>query len=138
MRRNMILWLLCTLYSIWQYLTISLAHCPDCFLRVEAIAAGQAEAPFAYRIFAPMILQYLGNTPMTWLIWQGCCIGMFYALLWRWARYWQVNPSVVLLLASLAFGVMLPTFYFSAYSILEWDLWLCGWLYLLRLSQSEH
>lgn len=134
--KTVLLWLFCTVYTLWQYITINLATC-DCLEWVNTIVQRTANAPFVYRIFAPLALDAMGNTPLAWIAWQAIWIGFFFALLWRWAQYWRVNPMLILPLFALIISVMLPTFYFSAYTLMEWDFWLWTWLFLLRFLSRQ-
>lgn len=126
----------CTFLSTWQFVTVSLAACADCNLRMQQIAQGQGQAPFAYRLLAPHIIMAMGNTPQALTLFHMVMFTVFFSLLWVWARRWDVPPLPVLFVAALALVVMMPTYYFSAWAILEWDIWLIGLLSLPRWSLS--
>lgn len=135
MTRSIFAILFCTLVSTWHYITLSLATCTECPERMTNIVEGHEVAPHAYRLLAPHIIAALGNTPQAFALYHLVMFAMFFSLLWLWARRWQIEPLVVVPLAALAISVMMPTWYFSVWAVMEWNLWLCG-LLLLHYSSS--
>ena len=99
------------------------------------IASGNGEAPFAYRLLTPAILTAMGNTPQALILFHLIGFGVFFALLGLWASKWHVDPLLSMCLAALALIVMFSTYYFSSYSVMEWNLLLAG-LLLLQPSLS--
>lgn len=132
------LWLFCTLMTTWHYIQITLAYCQGCNLQIERIATGVADAPFSYRLITPAILMAMGNTPQALVVFHGVCFAVFFALLAVWANRWQVSGLVVMPVFALVLTIMFRTWYFSAWTVLEWDIWLLGLLCLPRWSLSEH
>lgn len=134
---RVLLVLFCTLVTTWQYVTVSLAACaPTCLENFEAITTASRGAPFDYRILLPHALKPFGITPVTVTAYTLLGFALFYALLGVWARRWRLNPVVALPLIALAISTMLPTWWGSLYTVLEWDLWLLALLCLPPWSPS--
>ena len=102
------------------------------------IASGKGEAPFAYRLLTPLILMAMGNTPQALVLFHLIGFGVFLALIGLWASKWHKDPMLTITLAALALIVMFPNWYFSAYSLTEWNLLITGLLLLQPFSQSAH
>lgn len=127
----------CTLFSTWQYIVLSLAECANCARRMQDIVDGSMSAPFVYRQLTPQIIVALGDTPLALVGYQAVVFALFYGLLWTWARRWGVLPLVMLPLFAMVIAIMMPTYYASLYTSLEWTLWLFALLVLPRWSLSR-
>lgn len=116
----------CAGVAAWQYFTLTLPACSDCLTLTAQIAAGTADAPFVYRPLTPTILVTLGNTIPAHVAFHFVLFLWFFQLLWRWAERWGGNGLAAVALSTAALTVMLPTYYFSSYTVTEWVLWLAG------------
>lgn len=129
-----LLCLFCAAVASWQYLTITFPACADCLQVLGDIAAGTAPAPFVYRPIVPALVVALGNTRLAAGLVMLVLLFVFFRLLWAWAERWRASGAAAVALATVALGLMWPTFYFSVYSVSEWCLWLGGLLLLTRRS----
>jgi hypothetical protein len=136
--KNVAAIIFCALIATWQYVVVTLADCGDCNLRMQQIAQGHSQAPFAYRVLTPHIIMAMGNTAQALVIFHLMSFATFFILLGMWARRWNAPPVPIYFICALAMVVMLPTYYFSAYTVMEWNLWLCGLLLLPRWSLLAH
>lgn len=126
----------CTLFATWQYTIVTIADCPDCNLRMRQIAQGRDQAPFAYRILTPLIVMAMGNSAHALVVFHMVMFAVFFCLLWQWAKRWLVAPVPVLFATAIMIVIVMPTYYFSAYAVMEWNLWLGGLLLMPRWSLS--
>lgn len=138
MIRSIALVIFCTLFSTWQYIVLSLVSCTGCPIEMQKIINFEATAPFAYRLLTPFILSLMGNSLQSIVLFQLLMLLCFYALFYLWCKRWKVSPFVVLPLTAMAMSIMFPTFYYSLYTIPEWNLWLIALLLLPHWWQSPH
>jgi hypothetical protein len=126
----------CILFSTWQYLILSLATCIECPARMAEIANGTIDAPFAYRILTPAIIVAMGNSLGAIALFQLAMITLFYVLLWQWCKRLKLSPYTMLPLFAMVMAIMMPSYYFSLYTLPEWNFVLCGLLCLPDSWQS--
>jgi len=138
MIRPFALLVFCTLFSTWQYIVLSLSACNNCILEMQKIIDLEATAPFAYRILTPFLLSLVGINIQSIILFQLLMLACFYALLYLWCKAWSVNPFMILPLMAMVVSISFPTFYYSLYTIPEWNLWLIALLLLPRWWQSPH
>lgn len=134
MKTRFLLTAFCTLFSTWQWYALSFVACGNCMDRMQSIVDMQDGAPFVYRQLTPQIIVALGNTPQVILGFQVVMFALFYILLWIWCQRWCVAPVAVLPLVAMITAVMMPTYYFSLYTLPEWNFVLCALLLLPRWS----
>lgn len=125
----------CTLFAAWQYVTVAIPSCPDCPQHMDAIVNGTADAPFVYRVLTPAIVVAMGNTFQAYTLYHLILFAIFFSLLWVLARRARIAPVGVLLLATVVLVVTMPTYYFSMWSIIEWNLLAVGLLLLQPFSR---
>jgi hypothetical protein len=118
--------LFCASISSYQYMVANLANCNDCNSAMVAILEGHHVYPFIYRRLTPLIIVALGNTPQTLIAFHWFCLVAFFWLLWNWCERWGGRGAMGVLLATVALVVMWPTWFFSAYTVLEWVFLLVG------------
>lgn len=97
---------------------------------MSAIVAGDYPAPFAYRILTPALIVALGNTTPILAAFHLVMLFLFYGLLWAWAERWRGSGLAAVGIACAALSVMWSTYYFSAWAVTEWVLWLAGLMLL--------
>jgi hypothetical protein len=121
----------CTGISTWQYLTIALKSCVDCTGAIASFAAGDGVSPFVYRVLTLKVLVWLGNTPQVLTAFHFVMLFLFFSLLWSWTEQCRGNGATAVALATVALSSMWTTYYYSAYTVTEWVLWLSGLLILV-------
>jgi hypothetical protein len=127
----------CTLVAGWQYFTVSLANCTGCNDSLAAIVDGDQVYPFVHRLLTPYIIVSLGNTPPVLLAFHLVMLSVFFWLLWSWVERFGGDGFRAVTLVAVALAVMWPTWFYTAYTITEWVLWLSGLLLLTRRWSSS-
>lgn len=132
--RRLLFVLLAAIACTWLYYTLSVTTLPpDKFIDKPAnIAAGDANAPLAYRLLTAHVIVALGNTVATDILYHGV---MFAALLWllsRWATAWGGNGVVAVLLTVPVMAVTFPTYYGNHYTVTSWVLYAAALVLLMR------
>lgn len=97
---------------------------------MSAIVSGDYPAPFAYRILTPALIVALGNTTPILAAFHLVMLFLFFSLLWAWAERWGSSGLAAVGIATAALSVMWSTYFFSAWTVTEWVLWLAGLMLL--------
>lgn len=120
-----------SLITTWQYLVVTVPR-SDITHTLQSIVDGTASPPFLYRVLTPHILNQFNLTVTTLTVFHFITFTLFFALLVWWSRQWRVNEHATVMIAALTVIVMLPTYYFSAYAVVEWCLFTAGLIALKR------